>query len=294
VESDKPSRTSEAAAVHRAVHLLLDDEPKILVDPLALRLVESALGAWRDAGMSKGVDLKVEASKPVFKQLRSRLVMRSRYAEDCLADGVGHRAICQYLILGAGLDTFAFRQPSWAQSIQIFEVDHPATQRDKRERIEKASLLSPRNLHFAPVDFESISLSDALRECGFNFGSHTFCSWLGVTYYLTEDAIDRTLEIVHQLPSGSEIVFEYAIALELLPPEEKELVAEAEARKKAMGINEPTLTRFMPTDLEAKLRRIGFSEVHDFSDEDAQERYFKGRQDGLAADPSTHLMRAIV
>ncbi|MGO9604439.1 MAG: class I SAM-dependent methyltransferase [Candidatus Binataceae bacterium] len=284
MEKDKPSKTSEAAAVHRAVHQLFDDQPKILLDPIALRIVE----------MPTDIDLNLEASKPAFKQVRSRLVMRSRYAEDCLADTVAQRAIHQYLILGAGLDTFAFRQPSWARSIEIFEVDHPATQCDKRERLETAGLLAPANLHFAPVDFESTSLSDALRECGFDFGSGTFCSWLGVTYYLTEEAIDRTLEIVRRLPSGSEIVFEYVIALELLSREEQEEIAADEASKRAMGINEPALSRFTPAQLETKLRSIGFSEAMDFSTEDAEERYFQGRRDGLSADPTFHLMRAIV
>ncbi len=102
MEKDKPSRTSEAAAVHRAVHQLLDDEPKILSDPVATRIVE----------MPAGIDSLVEANRPMFKQMRSRLVMRSRYAEDCLADAVGQRVIQQYLILGAGLDTSAFPQPS--------------------------------------------------------------------------------------------------------------------------------------------------------------------------------------
>ncbi len=282
MEKDKPSRTSEAAAVHRAVHQLLDDEPKILSDPVATRIVE----------MPAGIDSLVEANRPMFKQMRSRLVMRSRYAEDCLADAVGQRVIQQYLILGAGLDTSAFRQPSWARSIQIFEVDHPATQRYKIERLESAGLLPPTNLHFAPVDFESTSLSDGLRECGFDFGSETFCSWLGVTYYLTEEGIDRTLEVVRRLPSGSEIVFEYAIALELLPPEEKEQIAAGEAQRGRWG--EPTVTRFVPTELQARLHRIGFSQVQDFTHEDGQERYFKDRRDGLAADPATHLMRAIV
>lgn len=283
MEKDQPSRTSEAAAVHRAVHQLIDDEPKILLDPVAQRIVE----------MPKDIHY-VEASKPVFKQLRSRLVMRSRYAEDCLADAVAQRAIHQYLILGAGLDTFAFRQPSWARWIRIFEVDHPATQRDKRERLERARLRAPSNLRFAPLDFETMSLSDGLNACGFDFDSRTFCSWLGVTHYLTEEAIDRTLEVVRGLPKGSEIVFEYAIALELLSREEQEQIAEAELRKKTMGINEPTLTRFTPSQVQAKLRQIGFSEAIDLSTEDAHERYFKGRQDGLAADPAAHLMRAIV
>lgn len=283
MEKDKPSRTSEAAAVHRAVHQLLDDEPKILLDPIAQRLVE----------MPKEI-FYVEASKPVFKQLRSRLVMRSRYAEDCLSEAVAQRAIQQYLILGAGLDTFAFRQPSWARSIQIFEVDHPATQREKRERLETAGLVAPANLRFAPVDFETMSLTDGLRACGFDFDSPTFCSWLGVSYYLTGEAIDRTLEVAHRLPSGSEIVFEYMIALELLSRKQTEQIAEAEVRNQTMGINEPTLTRFTPAQLHAKLRRIGFSEAIDFATEDAQQRYFQGRRDGLAADPAAHLIRAIV
>ncbi len=143
MNKDNPSRTSEAAAVHRTVDQLLDDEPKILIDPIALRMVE----------MPKGIDLKVEASKPIFKQLRSRLVVRSRYAEDCFADAVAHRAIQQYVILGAGLDTFTLCQPSSARSIQIFEVDHPATQRDKLKRLQKAGLLASPNLHFAPVAY---------------------------------------------------------------------------------------------------------------------------------------------
>lgn len=124
MENDRPSMTSEAAAVHRAVHQLLDDEPKILLDPISLSLVELPKDIDPTRTFPAG-GMNVEASKPVFKQLRSRLVMRSRYAEDCLADAVAQRLIRQYLLLGAGLDTFAFRQPSWAGAIQIFEVDLP-------------------------------------------------------------------------------------------------------------------------------------------------------------------------
>lgn len=284
MEKDQPSRTSEAAAVHRAAHQLFDDEPKILSDPVALRIVE----------LPKDIDFKVEASKSGFKQLRSRLIMRSRFAEDCLADAVAQRAIRQYLILGAGLDTFGFRQPSWAQSIHIFEADHPATQGDKIERLKIAGLPAPANLHFVPVDFESTSLKDALRSCVFDFESPTFCSCLGVTYYITEEAIDRVLEVIGLLPRGSEIVFECMIPLEMLSSSEQEEIAADEIRKKAMGIREPILTRFLPVELAAKLRRMSFSEVTDFSYEDGQERYFKDRQDGLAADPAYHLMRAIV
>ena len=284
MENDKPSKTSEGAAVLRAVHLLLDEEPKILFDPIAQRIVE----------MPCDSDLNAQAREPGFKRVRSRLVMRSRYAEDCLAEAVAQRAIKQYLILGAGLDTFAFRQASWARSIQIFEVDHPATQRDKRKRLEAAGLLAPANLRFVPVDFESTSLRDALATHECDFGAQTFCSWLGVSYYLTEEAIDRTLETVRQLPSGSEIGFEYAIALELLSREAQEEITADEASKKAMGINEPCRSRFTPAEINAKLRRRGFSQAIDFSAVDAHQRYFQGRRDGLSADPAYHLMRAIV
>jgi methyltransferase (TIGR00027 family) len=280
MEKDKPSRTSEIAAVHRAVHQLFDDEPKILLDPIALRLAE----------MPAGIEMHVEANR----QVRSRLVLRSRYAEDCLAEAVAERAIGQYVILGAGLDTFAFRQPLCARSIQIFEVDHPATQRDKIKRLKAADLQAPTNLHFVPFDFESMSLHDALRSTGFDFDSPTFCSWLGVTYYLSEEAIDRALEVIRLLPRGSEIVFEYITSLEMLSSPAQEEIAADEIRKKAMGINEPILTSFTAAELAAKLRRMGFSEVTDFSHENGQERYLKNRYDGLTADPAYHLMRAIV
>jgi methyltransferase (TIGR00027 family) len=284
MENNKPSETSQAAAVQRALHQSLDDDPKILVDPIALRIVD----------LPSDPDKIRLASTPFFKEMRSRIVMRSRYAEDSLADAVAERAIRQYLILGAGLDTFSFRQPPWAQSLHIFEVDHPATQQWKKERLAVAGLVPPANLKLAPVDFESMSLGDGLRTCGFDLQSRTFCSWLGVTHYLTEEAIDMTLEFVRRLPRGSEIVFEFKVAFEALSTAEEERDAAA-ARRAASLTGEPTLSRFMPANIEAKLRRIGFSQLIALTAEDAQERYFKNRRDGLAAQIGVYsLMRAIV
>lgn len=271
MEHNRPSTTSEAAAVQRALHQSLDDEPKILVDPIATRMVD----------VPSDSDVLVKAGGAAFKALRSRIVMRSRYAEDCLLDAAARHATRQYLLLGAGLDTFALRQPSWARSLHIFEVDHPATQQWKRERIATTGLSVPANLIFAPVDFESMSLAEGLRDCGFDFGAPTFCSWLGVTHYLSEKAIDATFEFVSRLPRGSEIVFEFKAAADALSrSEETEDTADAKA---VALIGEPILSRFMPEELEAKLRRMGFSEVISLSREDAQQRYFNGRRDGLAA-----------
>ncbi len=139
-----------------------------------------------------------------------------------------------------------------------------------------------------------MSLRDGLSARGFDFDSRTFCSWAWSHLLPTEEAMDRTLEIVRRFPSGSEIVSEYGIALELLSREERELIAAADARKKTIGMNEPTFTRFTPAEVEAKLRRIGFSEAIDFSHEEAEDRYFKDRRDGLTFDLASHLMRAIV
>jgi methyltransferase (TIGR00027 family) len=284
VEKDKPSSTSEAAALQRALHQLLDDDPKILVDPFAIQIVD----------IPSGIDVAVEGRRPFFKEMRSRIVMRSRYAEDCLAEAVAERAIRQYVLLGAGLDTFAFRQPSWAQPLRIFEVDHPATQQWKKERLAAAGLVPPENLDFVPIDFESMSLSDGMRVCGFDLDSRTFCSWLGVTHYLTQEAIDMTFEFVRRLPHGSEIVFEFKVAAEALSSAEEKRDAAA-ARKAAAATGEPALSRFVPAELEAKLHRFGFLHVIALSPEDAQERYFNGRRDGLAAERTVYrLMRAIV
>lgn len=284
MESNKPSSTSEAAALQRALHQSLDDDPKILVDPIAPRIVD----------YPQGFDVAAAARRPFFREMRSRIVMRSRYAEDCLAEAVAGRAISQYLLLGAGLDTFAFRQPPWARPLRIFEVDHPATQHWKEGRLSSASLVPPANLDFVPVDFESMSLSGALRECGLDLESRTFCSWLGVTHYLTEEAVERTFEFIRLLPPGSEIVFEFKVAPEALSTSEEERDA-VEVRRASALTGEPTLSRFRPADLEARLRRIGFSQVIALTAEDAQDRYFKDRRDGLAAQIGVYrLMRAIV
>src|SRR6266705_3364693 len=178
------SRTGEITAIMRAIHQIADEEPKILVDSIAPRLVDTLSGddEW----------LTPILGHPFAKQWRAGFLIRNRYAEDCLAECV-ERDLQQYAILGAGLDTFAFRQPPWARSLYIYEIDHPATQSWKCERLAAAGIAIPPNLTFVPIDFERTSLADALRAANFDFARKTFCSWLGVTQYLTPDAIRGTL-----------------------------------------------------------------------------------------------------
>ena len=136
---------------------------------------------------------------PFARHWRAGFALRARYAEDCLAQGV-ERGVAQYVVLGAGLDTFACRQPPWSRRLQIFELDHPATQQWKRERLRHAGIELPSNVTFVPTDFERASVADALGRTGFAFAATTLCSWMGVTQYLTRDALDATFRFTLSLP----------------------------------------------------------------------------------------------
>jgi methyltransferase (TIGR00027 family) len=166
----------------RVLHQMFDDEPKILEHPIAVRLVDKQSTFFK-------LNQELLEHLPVATRLRfkSAFVIRSRYAEDCLAESLSN-GVRQYVVLGAGLDTFAYRQPSWADSLRIFEVDHPATQRWKRRRLAEAGISVPRNVTLVPVDFEKISLAAGLTQAGLDFATPTFFSLLGVSQYLGEEA----------------------------------------------------------------------------------------------------------
>src|SRR5215813_8264274 len=277
------SRTSEVTAIMRAIHQAADDEPKILTDSIAPRLVDAMNGddEW----------LAPILGHPFAKQWRAGFLIRNRYAEDCLAE-CGDRGAEQYAIIGAGLDTFAFRQPPWARTLQIYEIDHPATQHWKRDRLAAARIGIPSNVKFVPIDFERNSLGDAMRASDFDFGTKTFCSWLGVTQYLTLDAIRGTLEFVLSLPRSSEIVFSFVLPFEMLPKVEAE--ARAMAANKSASVGEPYLTAIRADDLRVQLSAMGFSDATHLMPEEVHERYLKNRRDGLKARFGERLMRAIV
>ena len=283
MQQAKPSRTGELTAIMRAIHQTADEEPKILADSIAPRLVDT-MGDHDEW-------LTPILGHPFAKQWRAGFLIRNRYAEDCLAEGVD-RGVQQYAILGAGLDTFAFRQPPWARSLCIYEIDHPATQRWKCDRLAAATVAIPPNLTFVPIDFEKTALVGPLRAANFDFSSKTFCSWLGVTQYLTPDAIRATLEFVLSLPRLSQIVFSFVLPLEMLPKIEAE--ARAMAANKSAEVGEPYLTTFRAEDLKAQLREMGFSDVIHLMPEEVYERYLKNRRDGLKARLGEQLVRAIV
>jgi methyltransferase (TIGR00027 family) len=283
MKQSKPSRTSEITAIMRALHQTADDEPRILTDPIAPRLIET--GGKNDDWLAPFLN------HSFAKRWRAGFLLRSRYAEDCLADAVECGAQ-QYLILGAGLDTFAYRQPLWAASLHIFEIDHPATQHGKRDRLETAGIAIPPNLTFVPIDFEKTSLAEALRSTKFSFNSKTFCSWLGVTPYLTPSAFKATLEFMLLLPQSSEIVFNFVLPADVLSGIEAEAMMLSAQRSAEAG--EPWLTSFLPDRVTTFLRTMGFRDVIHLSPDEANRRYFQDRRDGLEARRGERLVRAIV
>jgi methyltransferase (TIGR00027 family) len=270
------SGTAHSVAVLRAAHLVIDGKPPVLNDTVAARL----LGADMEAQIRAHAD---ELQTPPSRGLRSHVVLRSRFAEDTLMDAVGD-GVEQYVLLGAGLDTFAYRQPPWAHRLTVIEVDHPASQGAKRAGLAAAGIEIPPNVRFADVDFERETLAHGLGRCGVHTAKRTFFSWLGVTMYLTRDAIEATLRTVLSFPKGSGIVLTYA---------HTESAASQLAQGSASG-GEPWVSYFTPDELEAMLRSLGFSEVRFLSREEAERRYYANRTDGFTAPPRVSIAAARV
>jgi methyltransferase (TIGR00027 family) len=270
IRTGEPSRTALRVAMQRAAHQLLD-EPIVLEDPIALPI----LGAETEAAMRED---PYQYNEPMMRGLRASLVVRSRVAEDELARAV-EQGIRQYVVLGAGLDTFAYRNPHKATGLRVFEVDHPSTQQWKRRCLSDAGISVPDNLVFAPVDFEHATLAQGLAEAGFHSEQPTCFSWLGVTMYLTEAAIMGTLGFVASLPQGSSICFDYRVAASMLNPIER-VIGEVMAQR-AAAVGEPWVSAFDPAQLQKQLLQLGFREAENLDPEVLNRRYLYRRKDGL-------------
>jgi methyltransferase (TIGR00027 family) len=284
LKENQPSGTAERVAMRRAAHQLLDD-PKVFDDPLALRII-----GQEGTAILQADPLKHESSR-LSPYLRASLAARSRYAEEELTDGL-QRGVRQYVILGAGLDTFAYRNPHLEGVLQVFEIDHPATQAWKRARLEEVGIALPANLTFAPVDFERQTLEEGLREAGFDPGQCTFFSWLGVTPYLTTEGVMATLRFIASMPAGSGVVFDYLLSPSLLAPRQMSSFEALSQRVASMG--EPWQAFFEPELLIKELRALGFGYVEDLGPEEINTKYFQDRQDGLRVGGLTHLMKVRV
>jgi methyltransferase (TIGR00027 family) len=264
VETGRASKTAFRVAMRRAAHQVLD-QPCVLIDPVAVPLL----------GRHFTLDREQELS-PVSRAFRAFMAARSRHAEEKLARAVA-AGVAQYVVLGAGLDTFAHRNPF--AGVRVFEVDFPATQEWKRGLLSESRLDLPEKLTFVPLDFEHMTLGDGLAAAGFDVQASAFFGWLGVVPYLTREAFRSTIQTIAKLPAGAGVCFDYALAPETLSPARRAAFEALAARVAAAG--EPFQLFFTPEDLEAELRAAGFHTIEHTNSEQLNELYFQNRTDGL-------------
>ncbi|MBI3371467.1 MAG: class I SAM-dependent methyltransferase [Betaproteobacteria bacterium] len=281
IKGGRPSRTARGAALQRAAHQLLET-PLVFDDPLALRILGAQDASWLGANLEQYRGASARA-------MRAFLVMRSRYAEDELARAVAG-GVRQYVVLGAGLDTFACRNPH--PLLRVFEVDDPATQHWKRDLLKEQSIEVPSSATFAPVDFETQTLAAGLKAAGFRADSPAFFSWLGVVIYLSQGAVAETLRYVAARPQGSQVVFDFAPPSDSLGKSERARRAAAAARVAKAG--EPWINYYNPGQLVDELRATGFSTARSLAAGDMNERYFSARADGFRLYGSGRMMNAEV
>jgi methyltransferase (TIGR00027 family) len=272
--------TAVMAAAARAAHLLVDRPPFIFSDPWAKALLgargEKLIGYHRSHG-----------DHPILAGTRVAVTVRSRYAEEKLS-AAARRGVDQYVIFGAGLDSFAYRTAP-KTDLRIFEVDHPAAQEAKLQTISAAGLPDPGPLIHVPVDFEAPAptLGEALTGAGLDYQKPTFASWLGVTMYLTRDAIEGTLSELSRLPLGSELVMDYVVPAEL---RDEEGACYAEMAMAASGERgESWRTFFTPEEISEMLTRHGFTTVEQLPHRKALHQELWSRDDALRPYTLFHL-----
>lgn len=224
---------------------------------------------------------------PSSRRMRIFIAVRTRFAEDALAAAV-ERGVSQLVVLGAGLDTYAYRS-AWGARLPIFEVDYPATQEWKRERLRQASISLPAWLTFAPVDFECGTLTGSLAAAGFDSSRQTFFTWLGVVPYLSAEAIWSTLAYIASLPQGAHVVFDYADPPDTLGEDARTRHDRRAARVAALG--EACVTYFGADELRHKLTALGFTTVEDLGPRQIAARYFPNGT-GAMREKGGHIVRA--
>ena len=259
MQPGQPSQTALGAAMLRAAHQVLDGG-SILADPLAVRILGAQEAAWLDQAQAH----------PMGPRLRWFIAARSRIAEQALTVAVGNGAT-QLVVLGAGLDTLAYRTPL-ASRLRIFEVDHPATQAWKRDLLTSAAIEVPGSVSFVAVDFERETLADALDAAGLDRGQRSFFSWLGVVPYLTEQAVFSTLATIARLPGGADVVFDYVNPAASIAPASR--AAHQALAERVASVGESLQSYFDTERLCADLRGIGFGAIDDIDPTRLAARFF--------------------
>ncbi|WP_063009533.1 class I SAM-dependent methyltransferase [Nocardia kruczakiae] len=273
-----PDQTAVRVALWRALHVQLDPPPHVLDDEIGLRLAEPPAG-WRERGDMDPVGTS---------RFRASIVVRSRFVEDLLTEQAG--VVDQYVLLGAGLETFAQRRPEIASRFRIFEVDQPQTQEWKRRRLVETGYGLPDWLRSVPVDFEKDSWWERLTAAGFDPARPAIVASLGVSMYLTDEANRETLSLLAASAPGSTVVLSFMPPLELLDEQDRTSREFAESGAAASGT--PFRSFYAPAQIVAMAREAGFAQAHHMSADELDNRYFAGRPDGLRTSNGEELLVA--
>jgi len=281
------------------------DNPKIFDDFLAHRIIPEERQALIEQGLANSLKLSDPERAAVCPDQATALawvlramtgppniLSRSRYTEDSLEEAI-RQGVEQYVILGAGLDTFAFRRPDLVKQLRVYELDHPATQTFKRHRLAELKWKITPNLNYVPIDFTQGNLTAALTQSSYAPQAKSFFSWLGVTMYLTRDEVYTTLRAIANIaPAGSTVIFDYLDTDAYDPGKAASRVQGM--LKLAQHAGEPMKTGFEPSTLAADIARLGLRIQDNLSPADIEERYFQGRVDGYYACEHVHFARAVI
>jgi methyltransferase (TIGR00027 family) len=272
-QAEAPDSTAVRVALWRAMHVQVDSPPHVLEDEIGRELAAPDEG-WR---------ARPDMDPIGTSGFRAAIVARARFIEDLVAEQIGHD-VAQYVILGAGLDTFAQRRPELASRLQVFEIDRPGLEAWKRQRLVELGYGIPEWLHLVPVDFEvSGSWWQQLAAAGFDPGQPAVVASTGVTMYLTRDATAATLRQLAALARGSTLVMSFLLPTELLDAADRSGLQTSEKGARASGT--PFISFYTPQEMLALARAAGFKDVRHVSGPSLAERYFADRTDGLR--PST-------
>lgn len=294
----QPSQTAFLTAVHRAWHHHMAPEPKVLNDDLALKL--SGLQSLAEAEVYVNTIIEnftalsdPETASTFVQHIEASVCMRSRVVEEQLLLA-RKRNIQQLVILGAGLDSTAYRRKDLTEGLKVIEIDHPSTQRWKHECLAKANINVPENVNFVAFDFENQTLAQAMEQGGVDFNLMTFFTWLGVQMYLTDDAVKSTFSVMGRFPAGSELIMDF---ISPAYTDNTDIAADSVAQLSEVvsQMGEPILSKYYESELEDRLNEAGFTKVDFLSAGLLKDRYLGG---GSAAyqipDEATYLLSATI